>query len=72
MEDKRHAEKEEMLKTAAEVWDEWKYSHGNPNQREWVARQVKRRCRVEIQGKRVSRNLEEIQKRVEALKNANS
>ncbi len=70
VEDKRNAEKEEMLKIAAEAWMEWKYSHSNPNQLEWVARQVKKRCRGEIQAKWVSRNLKKIQERVEALKNA--
>lgn len=69
VEAKRNTKKEEMLKVAAEAWVEWKYSHRNPNQREWVARQVKKRCRVEIQGKSVSRNLKRILERVEALKN---
>ena len=69
VEDKRNAEKEEMLKVAAEAWGEWKDSHSTPNQREWVARQVNKRCRVEIQGKWVSRNLKKIHQRVEALKN---
>jgi hypothetical protein len=70
VEDKRNAKKQEMLKLAAEAWIEWKPSHSNPNQCEWVARQVKKRCRVEIQGKWVSRNLKKILERAEALKSA--
>ena len=68
VEGKRNAKKEEMLKAAAKAWAEWKYSHSDPNQREWVVRQVKKRCRAEIQGKWVSRNLKGILEWVETLK----
>lgn len=62
---KRDAEKENLLGAAADEWVQWRYSHRNPDQREWVARQVGNRCNVTIQRKWVSRNLKGILKRVE-------
>ena len=72
VEGKRNAQRDEMLKAAAQAWSEWKCSHRSPDQREWVAQQVRKRCKVVIQRKWVSRNLDEILDRVEALKNAKS
>ncbi len=66
----RAARQEAKLKAAAEAWLRWNYSHRHPDQREWVAREVSKRCGVEIQRNWVSRNLVEILKRAEALKNA--
>jgi hypothetical protein len=67
VEDKRKAERKELLKTAAEEWVQWKHSHRNPDQREWVAAQVSKRCRLRIskQRKWVSRNLKKILELVE-------
>ena len=64
---KRNDEKKNLLKTAADAWVQWKHSHLNPNQREWVAEQVSMRCRLRIpkQGKWVSRNLKRIRELVE-------
>ena len=67
MEDQRKAERDDLLKTAAEAWNQWEQSHRNPDQREWVASQVSKRCRLQIpkQRKWVSRNLKKILELVE-------
>jgi hypothetical protein len=62
IEEKRKAQTNEMLNAAAEVWAQWNYSRRNPDQREWVAKQVSERCKHLDPIKRnwVSRNLTRI------------
>ena len=72
MKTNREVELDHLLKTAAEAWVQWKNSHDNPDQREWVARQVNKRCRLRNpkQRKWVSRNLKKILERVEGKHHA--
>ena len=66
----REARLEALLDTAAVAWTGWRYSRRDPDQREWVAKQVNKACRTDKKRKWVSQNLPEILKRVEALRNA--
>jgi len=70
MGDTRRDKKLEMLKVAADAWGKWRYSHRHPDQREWVAREVNKRCGTKIRRKWVSQNLQKVLECVEALNNA--
>jgi len=67
---RRTTQKEKLWNVAAEAWVQFKRTHANPDQKEWVRRQVSKKCGVNFQLKWVTRNLTEILARVEALKDA--
>jgi hypothetical protein len=66
----RDRRKSEMLDMAARAWSLRNQSLSSAEQRAWVAKQVSKKCGTNIERKWVSQNLTEIQKRVEALRNA--
>jgi hypothetical protein len=68
--DSREQIRSKWYDTAAGAWIAWKPSHRNGDQREWVAKQVKKAHRLEIGRRWVSQHLTEILERVEALRNA--
>jgi hypothetical protein len=49
-----------MVNAAAAAWGQWQRSHRQPDQREWVSKQVNNKCGTQIQRKWVSQNLKKI------------
>jgi hypothetical protein len=68
----RDARRAAMWEVAAKSWNQWTYSHRSPDRPTWVAQQVNKECKSQIQRKWVSQNREKFLNFRKGLANAES